>query len=72
MSLAEQLWRSQVEAPVFKIGDEVCYYQSNKTNIVSAVRQSNTVDDEDTYWEIKVQGNDYWIPASQFCKVTQI
>lgn len=72
MSVAELLWRNTVKAPVFTVGGEVCYYQSNKVNIVSATRQSNAMDEEDTYWELKVQGNDFWMPASQFCKVKMV
>lgn len=72
MSLRELRWRRYTNPnPQFAVGDEVCYWESTirHTNKVLAVRETTSIDGDETYREIKVEGNDWWYPARYFVRV---
>lgn len=63
-----------MEPPTFKIGDEVCFWQStiNHTNTVIAIRTTTGFDGDESYQEICVKDNPYWVPASRFVRVRRV
>lgn len=74
MGFGEMLWRANVEPPTFAVGDEVCYWRSaiKDSSVVIAVRTTETLDGDETYQEVMVKHNPYWLPASQFVRVRKV
>lgn len=74
MGFEDMLWKANVKPTEFSVGDEVCYYKSTAKDvlIVIAVRTTMTLDGDETYQEIMVKSNPYWIPSSQFVRVRKV
>lgn len=73
MGFRDMRWRTNVEPPEFKVGDEVCYRTSgiNHTSTVIDIKWT-TDEDGDRYQDVMTVENPYWLPASQFVRVRRI